>query len=172
MARKRKGRPIDGWLVVDKPLGWTSTAVVNKAKWALGAAKAGHAGTLDPAASGVLALAFGEATKTIPYVTDDLKCYRFTVQFGAATNTDDAEGEVIKTDPTRPSADDINAQLPAFQGDIMQVPPKFSAVKINGERAYQSPATWAKRSVALVTSLHCVVFGLVLSKLKMRSILR
>lgn len=136
MGRKRKGRPLDGWLIIDKPLGWTSTSVVNKVRWAFGAAKAGHAGTLDPAATGVLAVAFGEATKTIPYVTDDLKCYEFTVALGAATNTDDAEGKVIATSASRPSQAEVEAALPGFVGDIMQVPPQFSAVKINGERAY------------------------------------
>ncbi len=136
MARKRKGRALDGWLVVDKPLGWTSTAVVNKARWVFGAAKAGHAGTLDPAATGVLAIAFGEATKTVPYITDDQKAYRFTVRFGEATNTDDADGEVIATSEERPEKSQIEAALAQFIGDIQQVPPKFSAVKINGERAY------------------------------------
>jgi tRNA pseudouridine55 synthase len=135
MARK-KGRDISGWLVVDKPAGITSTAVVNKVRWAFDAKKAGHAGTLDPAATGVLAVALGEATKTVPYITDALKCYRFTVRLGAATNTDDAEGEVIATSGARPSDDDIRAALPAFRGDIMQVPPQFSAVKVDGERAY------------------------------------
>jgi len=136
MARKKKGRPISGWLVIDKPAGLTSTACVNKAKWALDAQKAGHSGTLDPAATGVLAIAFGEATKTVPYVTDALKAYRFTVTWGAATNTDDAEGEVIETSEQRPDAAAINAALPAFTGDIKQIPPQFSAVKVNGERAY------------------------------------
>ncbi|MDE3079469.1 MAG: tRNA pseudouridine(55) synthase TruB [Paracoccaceae bacterium] len=136
MGRKRKGREVTGWLVVDKPAGITSTAVVNKVRWAFGAQKAGHAGTLDPAATGVLAVALGEATKTIPYITDALKCYRFTVTFGAATTTDDAEGEVIETSDTRPTDDEIAAALPAFRGEIMQVPPQFSAVKVDGERAY------------------------------------
>ena len=135
MARK-KGRDISGWLVVDKPAGITSTAVVNKVRWAFDAKKAGHAGTLDPAATGVLAVALGEATKTVPYITDALKCYRFTVRLGAATNTDDAEGEVIATSAARPSDDDIRAALPAFRGDILQVPPQSSAVKVDGERAY------------------------------------
>ncbi|MCR8725906.1 tRNA pseudouridine(55) synthase TruB [Frigidibacter sp. ROC022] len=135
MARK-KGRNISGWLVVDKPAGPTSTAVVNKLRWALDARKAGHAGTLDPAATGLLAVAFGEATKTVPFVTDDDKCYRFTVRWGQATNTDDAEGEVIEQSGQRPSDEAIRAALPAFEGDILQVPPKFSAVKIDGERAY------------------------------------
>ena len=137
MARRKKGRPLHGWLVIDKPLGVTSSAVVNKAKWAFDAQKAGHAGTLDPEATGVLAIAFGEATKTVPYVTDSLKAYRFTVLLGQSTNTDDGEGEVIATSDSRPSAEDIRAALPAFTGDIMQVPPQYSAVKVDGERAYK-----------------------------------
>jgi tRNA pseudouridine55 synthase len=136
MARGKKGRAISGWLVVDKPAGVTSTAVVNKVKWAMEAQKAGHAGTLDPAATGVLAIALGEATKTVPYITDALKCYRFMVNLGAATNTDDAEGEVIATAAARPSDAEIEAALAAFRGDIEQVPPQFSAVKVEGERAY------------------------------------
>lgn len=136
MGRKRKGRDISGWVVLDKPAGPTSTAMVNKLRWAFDAAKAGHAGTLDPAATGVLVIAFGEATKCIPIVTDALKAYRFTVRFGQATNTDDAEGEVVATSDSRPTDDEIRAALPAFTGEIMQVPPKFSAVKVDGERAY------------------------------------
>lgn len=136
MARVKKGRPVSGWLVVDKPAGVTSTAVVNKVKWALSAQKAGHAGTLDPAATGVLAVALGEATKTVPYITDALKCYRFVVTFGAATTTDDAEGAVVETSALRPDDVAIAAALPAFRGDILQVPPQFSAVKVEGERAY------------------------------------
>ncbi|TCP61579.1 tRNA pseudouridine synthase B [Rhodovulum bhavnagarense] len=136
MGRRRKGRDISGWIVVDKPAGLTSTAVVNKVRWALDARKAGHAGTLDPAATGVLAIALGEATKTVPYITEALKAYRFTVRLGVATNTDDAEGEVIATSPARPTDAEIAAALPGFEGDIMQVPPQFSAVKIDGERAY------------------------------------
>ena len=136
MARGSKCRAVSGWLVVDKPPGITSTAVVNKVKWAFGAQKAGHAGTLDPAATGVLAVALGEATKTVPFVTDALKCYRFTVTFGAATTTDDAEGTVIGLSDARPTDDAIAAALAGFRGDIQQVPPQFSAVKIDGERAY------------------------------------
>ena len=136
MGRTKKGRAVSGWLVVDKPAGITSTAVVNKVKWAFQAQKAGHAGTLDPAATGVLAVALGEATKTVPYITDALKCYRFVVRFGAATTTDDAEGTTIATATTRPTDADILAALPAFRGDIQQVPPQFSAVKVDGERAY------------------------------------
>ncbi|MEE9387163.1 MAG: tRNA pseudouridine(55) synthase TruB [Paracoccaceae bacterium] len=137
MARRKKGRDISGWLIVDKPAGITSTAVVNKVRWAFDAKKAGHAGTLDPDATGVLAIAFGEATKTIPYITDALKAYRFVVRLGSATNTDDAEGETISSSDLRPDDGAIRAALPAFVGDVMQVPPKFSAVKIDGERAYK-----------------------------------
>ncbi|NNF91584.1 MAG: tRNA pseudouridine(55) synthase TruB [Boseongicola sp.] len=136
MARRKKGRDVSGWLVIDKPPGMGSTAVVNKVRWAFDAKKAGHAGTLDPAATGILAVALGEATKTVPFITDALKAYRFTVRFGGATNTDDAEGEVTATSELRPSDDEIAAALMQFQGDIEQVPPRFSAVKIDGERAY------------------------------------
>ena len=136
MGRKRKGRAISGWLVVDKPAGVTSTAVVNKVRWAFGAAKAGHAGTLDPAATGVLAVALGEATKTVPYITDALKCYRFMVRLGQSTTTDDAEGDVTATTDTRPDTASIDAALVQFRGQIEQVPPQFSAVKVDGERAY------------------------------------
>ncbi|WP_170479475.1 tRNA pseudouridine(55) synthase TruB [Ruegeria arenilitoris] len=137
MGRKRKGRDISGWLVVDKPAGMTSTAVVNKVRWALDAKKAGHAGTLDPEATGVLAVALGEATKTVPYITDALKAYVFTVRLGQATNTDDAEGEVIAESSARPSDKQIKQALTSFLGEIMQVPPKFSAVKVDGQRAYK-----------------------------------
>ncbi len=136
MGRKRKGRAISGWLVVDKPAGATSTAVVGKVRWAFQAQKAGHAGTLDPAATGVLAIALGEATKTVPYITDALKCYRFMVRLGQATTTDDAEGTVIAESAARPTDAEINAALGAFRGEIEQVPPQFSAVKVEGERAY------------------------------------
>jgi tRNA pseudouridine55 synthase len=137
MGRKRKGRNISGWLVVDKPAGITSTAVVNKVRWALDAQKAGHAGTLDPEATGVLAVALGEATKTVPYITDALKAYEFTVRLGQATNTDDAEGQVIAQANDRPTDSQITDALAGFLGDIMQVPPQFSAVKIDGQRAYK-----------------------------------
>ncbi|MFN4099163.1 MAG: tRNA pseudouridine(55) synthase TruB [Pararhodobacter sp.] len=136
MARRSKGRAVNGWLVVDKPAGVTSTAVVGKVRWALEAQKAGHAGTLDPAATGVLAIALGEATKTVPFVTDATKGYRFVVNWGAATDTDDAEGRVIETSSTRPDDAQIDAALAAFRGDIQQVPPQYSAVKVEGERAY------------------------------------
>ena len=136
MSRIKKGRAVSGWLIVDKPAGVTSTAVVNKVKWAFSAQKAGHAGTLDPDATGVLAVALGEATKTIPYITDALKCYRFRVTFGAATDTDDASGTVIATSDTRPTDAQIETALVAFRGEIAQVPPQYSAVKVDGERAY------------------------------------
>lgn len=137
MGRTRKGRDISGWLVVDKPAGLTSTAVVNKVKWAFDAKKAGHAGTLDPDATGVLAVALGEATKTVPYITDALKAYTFTVRLGQSTNTDDAEGEILKTSDARPTDAQIKDALGQFIGDITQVPPQFSAVKIDGQRAYK-----------------------------------
>jgi tRNA pseudouridine55 synthase len=136
MARGKKGRPVSGWVVVDKPAGVGSTAVVNKVKWAFEAQKAGHAGTLDPDATGVLAVALGEATKTVPYVTDALKCYRFRVAFGAATSTDDAGGEVLARSEARPTDAAVEAALAGFRGDILQVPPRVSAVKVEGERAY------------------------------------
>lgn len=137
MARKRNGRDLHGWIVVDKPAGITSTSVVNKVRWALDARKAGHAGTLDPEATGVLAVALGEATKTVPYITDALKAYSFTVRLGRKTNTDDAEGEVVAESNARPDDEAIKAALGQFVGDIQQVPPLFSAVKIDGERAYK-----------------------------------
>jgi tRNA pseudouridine55 synthase len=137
MGRKRKGRDISGWLVVDKPAGLTSTAVVNKVRWALNANKAGHAGTLDPDATGVLAVALGEATKTVPFITDALKAYVFTVRLGQATNTDDAEGEIIAQSDLRPDDATIKEALLGFIGDIEQVPPQFSAVKVDGQRAYK-----------------------------------
>ncbi|TGN60069.1 tRNA pseudouridine(55) synthase TruB [Paracoccus liaowanqingii] len=135
MARK-KGRDISGWLIVDKPAGVGSTAVVAKVRWALDAKKAGHAGTLDPDATGVLAIALGEATKTVPIVTDALKCYDFVVTWGAETATDDASGEVLRTSEARPSEAEVQAALAGFTGDILQIPPAFSAVKVEGERAY------------------------------------
>jgi tRNA pseudouridine55 synthase len=136
VARRRKGRDVHGWLVVDKPAGITSTAVVTRVRGALGAKKAGHSGTLDPMATGVLALALGEATKTVPYVTDADKAYRFTVRWGVATDSDDAEGAVVAESPVRPDRAAIEAALPAFRGTIEQVPPRVSAVKVAGERAY------------------------------------
>lgn len=133
---RRRGRPLDGWLIVDKPPGIGSTDVVNIVKRTLDAQKAGHGGTLDPLATGVLPVAFGAATKTVPYVVDGTKVYRFTLRFGEARDTDDADGRVIETSTVRPTDEAIRAALPAFIGDIMQVPPVFSAVKVGGERAY------------------------------------
>ena len=137
MGRVRKGRNISGWLLIDKASGMTSSTVVNKVRWAFDAKKAGHAGTLDPDATGLLAIALGEATKTIPYVTNAKKSYSFCIKMGAATNTDDADGEVIATSTKRPTDTEIIEKLKTFQGETMQVPPKFSAVKIDGERAYK-----------------------------------
>lgn len=134
--RKLKGRPISGWLILDKAFDVGSTEAVSKAKWLFQARKAGHAGTLDPLATGVLPIAFGEATKTVPYIMDSEKRYRFTARWGVATATDDAEGAVIATSEARPSRAAIEAVLPQFTGLIDQAPPQFSAVKIAGERAY------------------------------------
>lgn len=134
--RKKKGRPVSGWLVLDKPLGMGSTDAVSKIKWLFKAEKAGHAGTLDPLASGILPIALGEATKTVPYVMDGAKVYRFTVQWGAETATDDAEGEVLNASDTRPAREAVEALLPAYTGTIQQKPPAYSAIKIAGERAY------------------------------------
>ena len=136
MARRRKGRDVSGWLVVDKPAGPSSAAVVARVRRAFDARKAGHAGTLDPLATGLLAVAFGEATKTVPHIADAPKSYRFTVRLGQATETDDAEGRVIAESPARPSDAEIEAALPALAGDVMQVPPAYSAVKVEGRRAY------------------------------------
>jgi len=134
--RRKKGVALSGWAVVDTPAGMTSTQVVGKLRWAFNAQKAGHAGTLDPLATGILPIAFGEATKTIPYIMDAEKVYRFTAKWGEARDTDDAEGEVTQTSDVRPSRDEILAALPAFAGVISQVPPKYSAIKVDGERAY------------------------------------
>jgi len=134
--RKPRGRPLDGWLIIDKPPGLTSTDVVNRVRRAFDAQKAGHGGTLDPLATGLLPVAFGAATKTVPYVMDGTKLYRFTLRFGEARDTDDADGQVTATTGARPTNAQIEAVLPQFRGDIMQTPPAFSAVKVAGERAY------------------------------------
>lgn len=136
MARRRKGQAVSGWVVIDKPAGVTSTQVVAMVRRAFDAQKAGHAGTLDPAATGVLAVALGEATKTVPHITDAMKAYRFTIRLGQSTTTDDAEGTVLATSDARPETAEIEAALAGFRGDIEQVPPQFSAVKVEGERAY------------------------------------
>ena len=138
MARrgKKKGRPVSGWVVLDKPVGLGSTEAVSKIKWLFQAEKAGHAGTLDPLASGMLPIALGEATKTVPYVQDGAKVYRFTVAWGEERSTDDLEGPVTKTGDKRPSEEEVRALLPKYTGVILQIPPQFSAIKIAGERAY------------------------------------
>lgn len=136
MARRKKGNPVHGWLVLDKPFEMTSTRAVGVLKRLYSAQKVGHAGTLDPLATGILPIAFGEATKTVPFAVEGEKVYRFTVRWGAETATDDAEGDVVATGDGRPTVEDIEALLPQFTGEILQVPPKFSAIKIDGERAY------------------------------------
>ncbi len=136
MGRKRRGRPVHGWLVFDKPLGMTSTQAVAKVRRAFDAAKAGHAGTLDPLASGILPIAMGEATKAVSAAMDGAKAYRFTIRWGEERNTDDAEGEVVGQSDVRPTAAQIEASLARFTGEIEQVPPSFSAIKVNGARAY------------------------------------
>lgn len=136
MARQKKGRAVSGWLVLDKPYELGSTQAVGKVRWLFQAQKGGHAGTLDPLATGVLPIALGEATKTVPYVTDGEKAYRFTVRWGVQTNTDDAEGKEVETSETRPKRADIEALLPKYIGEIQQIPPAFSAIKIDGKRAY------------------------------------
>ena len=135
-APKKHRLDINGWIVLDKPVGMTSTHAVSAVRRLLNAKKAGHAGTLDPLASGILPLAFGEATKTVPYVVDGEKAYRFTVRWGIETDTDDTEGRPVGTSDKRPTAEEIAAVLPRFIGLIEQVPPKYSAIKVDGERAY------------------------------------
>jgi tRNA pseudouridine55 synthase len=136
MGRKRRGEAIDGWVAIDKPAGVSAASAVNTVRRTLNAAKAGHAGTLDPLATGVLPVALGEATKTITYLVETVKGYRFTARWGQATATDDAEGEVVEESAARPDAAAIEAVLPEFTGAIEQVPPAFSAVKVEGKRAY------------------------------------
>ena len=136
MARKKKGDKVDGWINLNKPVGMTSTQALGIVKRVLNAQKAGHAGTLDPLASGILPLALGEATKTVPYVQDSIKTYNFEVTWGEQRTTDDAEGVAIKTSDLRPARTEIEALLPSFHGDISQVPPQFSAIKVDGARAY------------------------------------
>jgi tRNA pseudouridine55 synthase len=133
---RRDKRDVHGWIVLDKPVGMTSTHAVSLVKRLFAARRAGHAGTLDPLASGCLPIALGEATKTVPFVMEGRKLYRFTVRWGEERDTDDAEGRVIRTSDKRPSAEAVRTLLPAFTGLIQQVPPRFSAVKVEGERAY------------------------------------
>ncbi len=127
---------VNGWVVLDKPAFTTSTSAVSRLKFLMNAKKAGHAGTLDPLATGILPIAFGEATKTVPFVQEGEKAYRFTIAWGAETNSDDAEGEVTATSERRPTVAQIEALLPQFIGEITQIPPAYSAIKIGGERAY------------------------------------
>jgi tRNA pseudouridine55 synthase len=127
---------INGWVVLDKPVGMTSTHAVSRLKRIFSAKKAGHAGTLDPLASGLLPVAFGEATKTVPFVQDGEKAYRFTIRWGAETDSDDSDGTITRQSDLRPQTADIRAALPQFTGTILQQPPAFSAIKIAGERAY------------------------------------
>jgi tRNA pseudouridine55 synthase len=136
MARKRRGNPVHGWVVIDKPSGITSSQVVNKVRWIFQAAKAGHSGTLDPLATGVLPIALGEATKTVPYVVNASKEYQFEVTWGEERSTDDLEGEVTARHDHRPGREEIEAMLPQFTGTIEQVPPQYSAIKVQGQRAY------------------------------------
>ncbi len=136
MARRKKGLKINGWINLNKPKNVNSTHAVNCVRRTLNAQKAGHAGTLDPLASGVLPIALGEATKTIPFIQDSLKTYVFTVQWGIQTSTDDQEGEAISSSDLTPNKEDIISLLPRYTGNIEQIPPQFSAIKINGERAY------------------------------------
>ncbi|MBO6518729.1 MAG: tRNA pseudouridine(55) synthase TruB [Rhodospirillales bacterium] len=137
MARKRKGTPIHGWLILDKPEGPSSNGCVGRIRWLTGAAKVGHGGTLDPLASGVLPIAFGEATKTQSYAMDGYKTYEFRARWGESTDTDDAEGEITARSGKRPSREEIEAALPLFTGKISQIPPVYSAIKVDGERAYK-----------------------------------
>ena len=139
---------LDAWLVLDKPLGVTSAAAVARVRRALGVAKAGHGGTLDPLATGVLPIALGEATKTMSFVMDGPKAYRFKLRWGAETMTDDLEGEVTATSPARPSADAVAKLLPGFHGRVLQVPPPYSAIKVAGERAYARARQGAQISLA------------------------
>ncbi len=149
---RRKGDVINGWIAVDKPSGITAATVVSRVKRALNAAKVGHGGTLDPLATGILPIALGEATKTVNFAMDGAKTYRFEVTWGAGTDTDDSDGKVIATSPNRPTKAEIEAALPAFTGDIQQIPPDYSAIKVDGERAYDM----ARRGEALTLAARTV----------------
>ena len=136
MARRRRGEPVHGWVIIDKPLGISSTGVVGKVRYLLNALKAGHGGTLDPLASGILPIALGEATKVVSYAMDGNKTYEFTARWGQSTATGDMEGEIIAETNVRPTETDILSVLNEFEGEIDQVPPIYSAIKVNGKRAY------------------------------------
>ena len=153
MSRRRKGSPVSGWINLDKPLGMTSTQAVSKARRLLDAQKAGHAGTLDPLATGILPIALGEATKTVPFLVSARKAYRFTIEWGRSTATCDAEGETLAASDVRPSPQAAAKALEGFVGEIQQVPPAFSAVKVDGERAYDL----ARRGVELELKARPVV---------------
>jgi len=159
MARRRAGEDVNGWVILDKPVGMTSTAAVARVKRIFNARKAGHAGTLDPLASGLLPVALGEATKTVPFVMDGAKTYRFTVRWGIETTTDDADGEPVATSDKRPTAETVDEAAAAFVGEISQVPPAFSAVKVVGERAYDlaregTPAKLQARPAMVFSLIH------------------
>jgi tRNA pseudouridine55 synthase len=136
MSKRKKGNPVHGWVILDKPAGMTSTQAVAAVRRIFDAQKAGHAGTLDPLATGILAIALGEATKTVPFVQDAAKIYRFTATWGEARDSDDTEGKLTGTSAVRPTAEQITAMLPRFTGSLTQVPPAYSAIKVAGERAY------------------------------------
>jgi tRNA pseudouridine55 synthase len=136
MARRRKGDAVSGWICLDKPYDITSTHAVSRVRRAFNAQKAGHAGTLDPLATGILPIALGEATKTVPFLVDADKTYRFTIAWGRTTATYDREGETIAQSDVRPSVAEVEAVLPRFVGEISQIPPAYSAIKVDGERAY------------------------------------
>ncbi|MSP21389.1 MAG: tRNA pseudouridine(55) synthase TruB [Alphaproteobacteria bacterium] len=154
MSRRRRGRSVHGWIILDKPLGKTSAQAVAAVRRLLDANKAGHAGTLDPLATGVLPIALGEATKTVPFIQDGTKAYTFTVRWGEARDTDDAAGQVVATSAVRPRATAIEAALPAFVGAVTQTPPAYSAIKVAGRRSYDlaragQPPTLAPRPVRI-----------------------
>lgn len=136
MARRKKGEPVSGWINLDKPAGLTSTQAIGRIRRVFNPQKIGHAGTLDPLATGILPIAMGEATKTIPFIQDALKTYHFTAAWGEQRDTDDSEGQVVARSANRPAEADIQDVLPDFTGDILQTPPAFSAIKIDGQRAY------------------------------------
>jgi tRNA pseudouridine55 synthase len=136
MARRKKGDAVSGWVCLDKPYDFGSTQAVGRVRWLFNAQKAGHAGTLDPLATGVLPIALGEATKTVPFMMDADKAYRFMIEWGRSTTTLDREGETTGTSDVRPTVAQVEAALPAFVGEIQQIPPQYSAIKVDGERAY------------------------------------
>ncbi|MGE5564631.1 MAG: tRNA pseudouridine(55) synthase TruB, partial [Parcubacteria group bacterium] len=136
MGRRKKGDAVSGWVCLDKPYDLTSTHAVSRVRRVFNAQKGGHAGTLDPLATGILPIALGEATKTVPYLVEADKAYRFTIEWGRSTSTCDAEGEVVATSDARPTLEEVDAVLPRFIGEIIQVPPNYSAIKVDGERAY------------------------------------